>query len=981
MRVNNSLRSKIFKSMLCLITVIIMTVSFGLPQTIRYSKAAPPEAEKLDDEPVEANFYGDIVPSSDIANYKNGKTGTRTVKVGYFMIDGFQMYDENYGYSGYCYDYLQKIRTYTGWDYEYIGDDEDIAFSDLYRMTVEGEIDLIGGITWTQERADKLIFCNVPIAMEYTTIFVKNGDTTFLAGDYSKWRGIRLGIVRGTTYVDKVRDFAESNYFTYKGYYYDSDEDLLTALENGDIDAFVSGSSHNFPGVSILAQFDPSYLFFATGLDNSDLMDSLNHALSQIETVDAGFKESLMSKYYQGNGTSNITFTSTEKLYLDSLITNNRTFTLLANPDNCPLSYLDENGKPSGILVDMTTSILDSIGLSYEFYEVSDRFEYINAYNEHRADIVIDFISDFGRSEMGGYYECDSYFDTSLASVHNDKEYSYDTIVKRHGDGIFNDSILQSLSDTDNVVFLDSLEATRRYLAAHPKACTMLPLESALVLVGQEETNALVAEDISYRNLRFCMAVNSSCGNFLIGIFNKACNSFPQQKRAEIISRYDIDNYTPKTFRAFIYDNPMYGFVVIVSGLVIFFLVIINHIGKRNRRKVEDLNQKLSTALDGEKKASEAKKRFFSNMSHDMRTPLNGILGLTRSVIRNGINSVNDLDYLYKIEDSANYLELLINDSLAMSNLGRVEIELNPQMCDPGQVFDSLKNVALTFARERDIRIILRRKEIVNLPTMIDYSRLEQAILNVISNAVKFSRKSGTIEIDLTSSMIDDGKVEYTLSVQDHGIGMSSDFQKTMFDAYTQEDRGEMTDHAGTGIGLSVVKSIVEKMNGRIDIKSKENIGTIVTLVFVFDVCAGAMLDDLQGDDEQKSLEGKTVLYCEDNELNMDIVCAILESENVKVEKAWNGKEGLDTYTNLPEGSLAAILMDIRMPVMDGLTAARAIRNSGREDSKTIPIIAVSANAFEDDKKASKDAGMNSHLSKPVDPKLLISEIKKYVCI
>jgi CheY-like chemotaxis protein len=316
-----------------------------------------------------------------------------------------------------------------------------------------------------------------------------------------------------------------------------------------------------------------------------------------------------------------------------------------------------------------------------------------------------------------------------------------------------------------------------------------------------------------------------------------------------------------------------------------------------------------------------------------------------------------------------------------MSNLGRVEIELNPQMCDPGQVFDSLKNVALTFARERDIRIILRRKEIVNLPTMIDYSRLEQAILNVISNAVKFSRKSGTIEIDLTSSMIDDGKVEYTLSVQDHGIGMSSDFQKTMFDAYTQEDRGEMTDHAGTGIGLSVVKSIVEKMNGRIDIKSKENIGTIVTLVFVFDVCAGAMLDNLQEDYEQKSLEGKTVLYCEDNELNMDIVCAILESENVKVEKAWNGKEGLDTYTNLPEGSLAAILMDIRMPVMDGLTAARAIRNSGREDSKTIPIIAVSANAFEDDKKASKDAGMNSHLSKPVDPKLLISEIKKYVYI
>lgn len=980
MKENNSLKFVFFKSMLCLLAVI-MTVSFALPQTLRYSEAAPPEEEKLEDEQDGGNFYDYIDQSPDIANYNNTKIGSRTVKVGYFMIDGFQMYDETFGYSGYCYDYLQKIRTYTGWDYEYIGDDEDVAFSDLYRMTVEGEIDLIGGVTWTPERADKLLFCNVPIDMEYTTIYVSNGDMDYLAGDYSKWRGIRLGIVRGTSYVDKVRNFAEANYFTYKGYYYDSDADLVKALEEDEIDAFVSGSSHNFPGVSILAQFDPSYLFFATSLENTELMNSVNLALSQIETVDAGFKESLMSKYYQGNGTSSITFTSIEKLYLESLITNDRTFTLLANPDNCPLSYLDENGKPVGVLVDMVTSILDSIGLSYQFYEVSNWEEYIEAYNEHVADIVVDYVSDFNRSEMDGYYECDSYFDTSLACVHNNSSSSYDTIVRRNGDSFYGDNVWTKYTDTDNVMFIDSIKGISNYLVANPKAITILPKESASVMIRYEETNSLAAEDIDYRNLRYCMAVNDSCGNFLIGLFNKACSSFPMHKRAEIIGRYDISNYYPSSFRAFIYDNPIYGFVIIVSGIVIFFLIIINYIGKRNGRRVENLNQKLSKALEGEKKASEAKKRFFSNMSHDMRTPLNGILGLTRSVIRNGINSGNNLDYLYKIEDSANYLELLINDSLAMSNLGRIEIELNPRRCDPGQVFDSLKNVAMTFARERDIRIILRRKEIVNLPTMIDYNRLEQAILNVISNAVKFSRKSGTIEIDLTSSMIDDSKVEYTLSVQDHGIGMSSDFQKTMFDAYTQEDRGEMTDHAGTGIGLSVVKTIVEKMNGRIDIKSKENIGTIVTLVFVFDVCAGDMLDDLADENGKvKDLEGKTVLYCEDNELNMDIVCAILESENVNVERAWNGQEGLDLYLKHPPGTFAAILMDIRMPIMDGLAAARAIRDSGREDSKTIPIIAVSANAFEDDKKASKDVGMNSHLSKPVDPKILIKEIKKYVC-
>ena len=977
------LRSGLYNSIRILSTVMIIAAVFVLSAySSLHSHAAPEDFSKSSDKKTGTGFYEDVENVPDLANFdSDNRSFSRVVKVGYFMIDGFQMYDEPGIYSGYGYDYLQKIRTYTGWEYDYIGDDEDITFAELYRMVVDGEIDLLGGITWTEERAQKLLFSNVPIDMEYTTIFIKSGDTKYSAGDYGRWDGIRLGICKGTTYVDNIRKFAEDNFFTYKARYYDSDAELVSALENGEIDALVSGSSHNFYGVSILAQFNPSYLFFVTRLQNQDLMDSLNHAISQIETVDAGFKESIMSKYYQGNGISNITFTSLENLYLHTLIMNERTFVLLANPDNCPLSYLDSNGEPVGILVDMTKAIFDSIGLSYEFYKVADGREYIQALGEKKADIVIDFVSDFSGSERTGYYECDTYFNTSLSMIHQKEEQEFNTVIKRDGDGIINDVIIKDLSGAEEVIMLGSIDASMDYLVRHPKSCTFLPSETANVLVELEETNSLEADSASYRNLYYCLAINSGCGNFLVGIFNKATNSLSPQTSGEIISRYSRDKYRFHTFRSFIYDNPLYGFVVIGAGIIIFFLVVIIYSGKKTRIKIEKLNTQLSESLSREKKASEAKKRFFDNMSHDMRTPLNGILGLPRSVLKNGESSGNNLDYLYKIEDSASYLELLINDSLVMSNLGKIEFDLDPKQVDPGQTYDSLRNVALTYADERNIRFIVRRKEIVNLPTILDYNRLEQAVLNVVSNAVKFSYVNGIVEIDLTSKMTPENKVEYTLTVQDHGIGMSKEFQETMFEAYTQEDRGEMTDHAGTGIGLAVVKSIVEKMNGSIDVKSQENIGTIVKMTFEFEVNTNSIVEELSDAPDRKDcLNGRNVLYCEDNELNMDIVCAILESEHVSVARAWNGQEGLDMFLNSPAGTYDAILMDIRMPEMDGFTAARKIRSSDKEDANSIPIIAVTANFYDDNKQASKEAGMDSILSKPVDPKILIGELKKYIC-
>lgn len=974
--------------MIIFATVIVITVVLALLYSQYFkSFAAPGDAELSNEngssqnENLSTDFFGEPGEGSDFAGFNSDRPSGEVIKVGYYITEGFQMRNDLGMHSGYGYEYLQKIRTYTGWDYEYIGDDEDYSFAELFDMVIDGEIDLIGGVNWTKDRAEKLIFSDVPIDMEYTTVYIGSGNNSYAAGEYDNWTGIRLGFVRGTSYVDAMKDFAKNNFFTYKAYYYDSDEDLVDALELGEIDAFVSGSSHNFSNVSVLSQFNPNYLFFVTGLDNQEIMDEVNYALSQIETVDVGFQEALVQKYYKGKGSNAIKFTATETLYIDSIVSNNRKFVLLANPDACPLSYLDYQGNPTGILVDLSKAIFDSIGISYEFYKVSNSKEYIDAANEKKADIIIDFSSDYNRSEISGYFECNSYYNTSLSYVRKIGATKLDTVIKRDGDSIFNDQVLNGFNNTSNVIIVGSLYETEKYLLTNDDSCTYIPKETANVMVGMEETNKLISGDVSYDDLNYCFAVSEGCGNYLVGIFNKACTSFSSEKRSEIISRYNLTDYSSNTLKAFMYDNPVYGFIIIAALIVIFFLIMIIYIGKINREKVENLNIQLKHALDSEKKASEARKRFFNNMNHDMRTPLNGILGLTRTIIDSGRASEVELDYLHKVEDSAGYLEILIDDTLTMSNMGQAEFKLDLKFNDPGQVFNSLKNITLTYAHERNIRFVIRRKELVNLPTKLDYNRLEQVVINVISNAVKFSHKNGTVEIDIKSRMLNEDKVEYTLSIQDHGIGMSEEFQSKMFDAYTQENRGEMTDHAGTGMGLVVVKVLVEMMGGTININSKENIGTIVTMTFVFEVDSLYMIRELKDDVSTTSLNGKRFIYCEDNELNMDIVCAILESEHASVERAWNGKEGLDFYNSMPAGTFDAILMDIRMPVMDGYTAAKAIRNSNKEDAKTIPIIAISANAFEDDKEASRNAGMNSHLSKPIDPKLLINELKKYIGI
>ncbi|MDD3369789.1 MAG: response regulator [Lachnospiraceae bacterium] len=397
----------------------------------------------------------------------------------------------------------------------------------------------------------------------------------------------------------------------------------------------------------------------------------------------------------------------------------------------------------------------------------------------------------------------------------------------------------------------------------------------------------------------------------------------------------------------------------------------------------EELRQQeiLQKALDDSREANRLKTDFLSRMSHDMRTPMNGILGLTQlSKEENDIEVMKD--YLNQIELSGKVLLDLINDTLDMNKIDSGNLKLNLLPMNSEAVFSNVITNARIMAAEKGIELKLDLPDIAHgewKPVIADASRLEQIFFNIISNAIKFTPNQGTVEIIFKNLSTDSGIVRDKYIIRDSGIGMKPEFVPHLFDAFAQENRNPYGKDQGSGLGMSIVKQLVEMMNGSIQVTSELNKGTEVTLIMQYPIYEGKMdAGDISKEDFE-GLAGKHILLCEDHPLNARIATKLLEKKNIKVDVAENGKIGLDQFETLGEGYYDCILMDVRMPVMDGLEATRAIRSLDRKDAKNIPIIAMTANAFDDDVKQCMEAGMNAHMAKPIDAQKMYQILAEYM--
>ena len=388
---------------------------------------------------------------------------------------------------------------------------------------------------------------------------------------------------------------------------------------------------------------------------------------------------------------------------------------------------------------------------------------------------------------------------------------------------------------------------------------------------------------------------------------------------------------------------------------------------KHEQEKDEKYKAELLRAAKKAEAANEAKTEFLQRMSHDIRTPINGICGLVNMADHYAGDMEKQTEYRTKVKEASNMLLELVNDVLDMSKLDSGEVVLEEISFNLNKIFEEVLVVIGQIAVEQNIRIGWEKKEITHRDLIGSPGYVKRVMMNILSNAVKYNRKNGNIYIscmEIPSEQPEMTMMEFVC--RDTGIGMTEEFQKYIFEPFAQEHAGSRTKFAGTGLGMPITKKLVEKMGGTISFESKEGIGTTFVIRIPFRIDTDRKDRTEAEEKTETSIQGLHVLLTEDNELNMEIAEFVLRNEGTVVTKAWNGKEAVDIFRKSSPGEFDVILMDIMMPVMDGLTATRAIRALERADAKTIPIIAMTANAFEEDARQCLAAGMNVHLAKPL---------------
>ncbi|MCI9369155.1 MAG: response regulator [Lachnospiraceae bacterium] len=429
--------------------------------------------------------------------------------------------------------------------------------------------------------------------------------------------------------------------------------------------------------------------------------------------------------------------------------------------------------------------------------------------------------------------------------------------------------------------------------------------------------------------------------------------------------------------------NRTIQFFVVASAVILFMIVIViivTIISKQNRRLVrqkDEANQMLKAAVNQANSANQAKSDFLSHMSHDIRTPINGIMGMTDIALKNIGNQEKILDCLNKISGSSQHLLGLINDVLDMSRIESGKTKVNHEGFDIRTCIENCVSIIGGQLSTRNIELI-REIDDFEHPLLIgDELHLRQVFINILGNSVKFTLDGGKIYFCATEKEYTEDKALYRFELRDTGIGMKEEFLPHLFEAFAQEDDGMRTTYKGTGLGMAITKKFIDLMGGTVQVESKLNVGTTFIIEMWIDIDKDAKLNEAKSD-AHINLEGIRILLVEDIELNLEIAKTILEEEGAVITPAMNGQEAVDTFVDHPAGTFDVVLMDIMMPVMDGITATKTIRALEREDAKIIPIIAMTANAYEEDIRNTQAAGMNAHLSKPIDVELLLRTLSRF---
>lgn len=891
------------------------------------------------------------------------------VRVGFFAMDGYHMMDEDGNRSGYGYDFLRLMARYWDVDYEYVGYDK--SWEEMQQMLIDGEIDMVTSARRTPEREELFDFSR-PIGTNNGILTVRSDNSTIVEGKYSTYDGMRVALLRGNSRNDEFAEYARTKGFTYKSVYFDSAEEIAEALQNGTVDAIVTSSLRKMNNERILEKFGSSDFYVIVKKGNTELLNKINYAIDQMNAAEGSWKTTLYNKNYETTDTKNLEYTEEEKRIIAQYSKENPLH-VLCDPTRYPYSYT-ENGEVKGILPDYFRKIADYAGLSYEFLVPATRDEYI-AYqsNKDAVNISID-----ARLDTDNYAETKEW---GLTAPYITMRMA--RVTRRDFDGKIN--VVTTVNQTASTSIEDVLAPGAEKLMCSTRQEMMEAVRNgkadaafvyyrmAQAFVNSDTTGTMTYTLLEQPTFSYRMVVSSTENHALAGILTKAMYAMPDNLVEDLATQYTTYKATNLTLADMIRLHPVtaVAIIVFISWMAVAMIIIVNRL--RTRRKLQLAAQQKAKEMvvlaEQAQAASKAKSTFLSNMSHDIRTPMNAIIGFTNIALHQ--DSVPEMhNCLKKIEESSDHLLSLLNDVLDISRIESGKVEFSPVPANITAVTDSVIEIVKGMILNRELNFEVHREPLQNPYVMTEPVRIREILVNILNNAVKFTKDGGTIRFDAGSRPGADAQhIVICYRIKDTGIGMSEEFQKKLFDEFAQEENGVRTQYKGTGLGMPISKKYVELMGGTITVDSRKGVGTTFTVEIPMELTNAEKVEKTKPLVQYNDLKGIKVLLAEDNDLNAELAMILLEDLGMTVTRAADGQEAVDLFAEHPAGTYDIILMDIMMPKMDGHQAAKAIRAmyADRSDAEEIPIIALSANAFSEDVQASLDAGMNGHVSKPLN--------------
>lgn len=873
----------------------------------------------------------------------------KTVRVGWLINnEGFQDGTPGGRLSGWGYDYLQTLSYYTpGWRYEYVSG----TFTELMDKLEKGEIDLMPNISHSAEREQKLLFSSNPEGTERYYIYAKPDRDDLAKGDPQALQGLTIGCNPGVMQTAVGQQWLANEGITCTYKEVASSGDLFDALANGEVDAIIMNDIISSPNASPMFYVGSSDYYFAVPKSRPDLMDDINSAMAAINRTNPRYNDEVKSNYSAQNSGS-ASLTSSERSWLKA---NNNTLTLGYLNNNLPFCNQDANGEMEGSLASLVTTLHDKFGITVHTLAFSSNQHMTEALSKGNIDIALPAFRDYWLAEQMGAVQSISMGTISLTAIHATSDLNKDLRnICCTGFSIVNRSELKIMFPNAHVTEYPSAGDILPALKEGRSSCIVVP--SARLETIQENYDI---KDYEIQDLQ--RTAELSClmrrGNpELLSIVNKGIINAGESLSASNYSSTSYSTQESDAFR-FLYRHRS-SIVVITVGVLLAGVAVLTWALQRAR--VEQ-NKALA--------ANAAKTAFLARMSHDIRTPLNGILGLIEleELREDDVDAARENRAKARI--AANHLLSLINDILEMGRIenGKLTLEHVPfnleELCNDAIVLCKLRASDRNITMQDQSAHPLCNPQVMGSPTHV-----RQIIINLLDNSIKYNKDGGTVTFTSQIKPLDDNRVLFCFNVSDTGIGMSPEFLKHIYEPFAQEGNDARSKFQGTGMGMPIVKSLVDAMGGTIEVTSELGAGLTfyVQIPLAIDTCP-----QIQAQTDARapkvSLTGMSVLLAEDNQLSAEIAQTLLETEGIVVTHAENGSDAVDLYLSRPAGSFDAILMDIMMPGMDGYEAARTIRLSGKADAADIPIIALTANAFAEDAQAARDAGMNAHLPKPLD--------------